>query len=330
MSLVNWRRITGRSPAEPCPYNKVTDDAWSTVAAGTWSGSVDPADPETTLTLSGPCPRCRHTVTEPVVLGVDLSAAIEDFVPTLAEGEATLRCHCGQEHAGHPANDDGCGAFWRLRFQWSQEAESPAPVKLAAGRPATDEDLRELADLDTLEESELARIRAAADKWKTGLALLLGLLATVSVVKGRDSFTTLDIATQHLIIILLGVALIAAAGAALLAMRAAYGPLKRVTLSGDERLRSLRLSAAEDARRDLRQGRRLTVLALLLLAAAVGTTWWGEEPTPGMVKVTKSDDSVVCAPYAGTTNMTLQFKDGSNKQGIPLKEIKSVEFRQKC
>lgn len=155
-------------------------------------------------------------------------------------------------------------------------------------------------------------------------------IATVSVVKGRDSFDTLDIGTQHLIIVLLGVALLAAAVAALLAMRAAYGPLRRTTLGANEQLRTLRLTAAEDARSDLRWARRLTVLALALLAAAVGTTWWGEQATSAMVKVTKNDDSVVCGPYAGATDMTLQYKDGSNKLGIPLSQIKSVEFRQKC
>jgi hypothetical protein len=126
---------------------------------------------------------------------------------------------------------DGCGAFWRLRFQWAEGAASPASVKLAAGCPATGADLQELHDLETLDESELARVRAAADKWKTGLAALLGLVATVSVVKGRDSFKTLDVVTQHRIIILVGVALLFAASAALLAMRAANGPLKRTVIT---------------------------------------------------------------------------------------------------
>jgi hypothetical protein len=129
------------------------------------------------------------------------------------------------------SNGDGCGAFWRLRFQWAEGAASPASVKLAAGCPATGADLQELHDLETLDESELARVRAAADKWKTGLAALLGLVATVSVVKGRDSFKTLDVVTQHRIIILVGVALLFAASAALLAMRAANGPLKRTVIT---------------------------------------------------------------------------------------------------
>lgn len=330
MIPVDWRRISRKRPAETYPYAEVTDDAWSTVAAATWDGTVDPANALNTLTLSGPCPRCKHIVSEPVVLSADLSPAVEDFVPSLAAGEATLRCDCGRDHEGRPATGHGCGAFWRLGFQWSKGAESPAPVQLAAGRPATGDDLREMAELDTLDESELARVRAAADKWKTGLAALLGLIATVSVVKGRDSFKTLDIGTQHGIIILLGVALVAAAIAALSAMRAAYGPLVRKTLGANEQLRNLRLTAAEDARRDLRHARRLSVLVLLLLAAAVGITWWGEEPTPAMVKVTKNDDSVVCAPYAGANDKTVKFKDGSNQQGIPLTEIKSVDFRQKC
>jgi hypothetical protein len=95
-------------------------------------------------------------------------------------------------------------------------------------------------------------------------------------------------------------------------------------------LRNIRLNAAEDARSDLRRARGLTVLALVLLAAAVGITWWAEEPTAAMVKVTKTDDSIACGPYAGTNDTTQQFKDGSNQQGIPLNQIKSIEFRQKC
>jgi hypothetical protein len=57
------------------------------------------------------------------------------------------------------------------------------------------------------------------------------LVATVSVVKGRDSFKTLDVVTQHRIIILVGVALLFVASAVLLAMRAANGPLKRTVIT---------------------------------------------------------------------------------------------------
>jgi hypothetical protein len=81
-----------------------------------------------------------------------------------------------------------------------------------------------------LAESELKRVRDAGDKWKTGLSLLLGLIATLSVVKGRDSIEGLSLGTKHASIWLLGGALAYATIAALFAMRAANGPLQRQTL----------------------------------------------------------------------------------------------------
>jgi hypothetical protein len=328
---LNWRRLTAAERGDDCPYAEVTADAWATVAAATWSGTVDPGDPANTLVLTGPCPRCQHQVAPPVILAVDLAPAVKNLgLVDLSEGETTVRCDCGQSHSARPDSKTGCGAFWRMRFQWSRITASPAPVNLAAGRPATAADLEQLAELDALDESELDRVRSAADKWKTGLTAMLALIATVSVVKGRDSFTTLSVQTQHRIVVIIGAALLAATVAALLAMRAAYGPMRRELIKPNEQLRNLRLRAAADARKDIRAARRLTVLSVVLLALAIGVTWWAKDITPAMVTITKSDDSTVCGRYAKTTGKAVLIKTGDNQTGVPLSRIKSISFTPKC
>jgi hypothetical protein len=327
---VNWRRLAGEREGDVCPYAEVTADEWATVAAADWTGTVDPANPSTSFTVKGSCPRCGHAVAQAVVLAVDLTPAVANLaIPNLATCEATVRCDCGKAHSGRPSDGKGCGAYWRFAFQWSMLATNPATVRLFAGRRATPEDLRELEQLDELDKGELERVRSAADKWKTGLAALLGLTATVSVVKGRDSFSSLSTTSQHVIIVILAAALVCAMVAALLAMSAAYGPLRRQLL-GTADLRTLRLKAAEGARRDLRLARGLTVLAVALLAAAIGITWWASEPTPAMARITKADNSSLCAKYVRSSEQAIFIGDGSAATGIPFAQVKRVAFSQSC
>ena len=322
-------------PEEPLPYASVSETAWNSEGASRWRGTIDPTV-ENSLSAEGTCPRCRHRadsaqVDQVVPLVTPGAELVTESVQALGLREYTFICNCSGEHSrSAEAPDEGCGAYWNMVALWNNAAQGPTPVSFFGGTTATAEDLRQAVELRELDDGELERVRAAADKWKTGLTALLALIATVSVVKGRDSFKDLDAARQNWIIFSLGIALILATGAGLLAMRAAYGPLKRQSLDKGG-LRAVRRREAREALIDLRVARTLTVLCLVALAIAVGLTWKGVEAKSGNIRVTrKSDESAVCGVLVDAKAQRVRVKDTQETQSIPLTDVKTVEFVQKC
>jgi hypothetical protein len=324
---------------EAVPYDEVTDPAWNQVAASTWKGTVRPSGVSANHVASeGPCPRCGDTSTQNTALEIHpgYRAPEEDeeaVAPPLnvVEGEFTFDCHCTVDHEGHQEGQDGCGAAWRMIIQYDGSAEDETGARFFAGHELADaRRRREVDEVERLSESELTRVQAAADKWKTGLAALTGLVATVIVVKGRETFTDLSKARQNVIMVLIAGAFLAAICAALLAMRAAYGPLKRRSLMGTT-LDEIRNVEVGSALRNLRLARGLSVLAALALASAVAVTWTGKKATPGLISVTKNDNSVVCGTFKrADTSMILIETEAGESESVPLVDTKGVDFVLEC
>lgn len=148
-------------------------------------------------------------------------------------------------------------------------------IRLAAGPPATASDLRRAQYRERLLRTELDRVRGAALAWRNGLAGLLAALLGFSLVKGRSDIGQLSPAASAVVGVLLLLALVAGAGAALALLRAAHGRPQIISLGTsahpalDEHLEAL------DSATALRRGIMLAMLCGVLLASAVGTTWYG-------------------------------------------------------
>jgi hypothetical protein len=320
---------------KPLPYDEYSDPAWNVLASKEWAGEMRPngADWEI-LAAEGSCPRCHHSfsanLSQDVAMAVDASPDTLGG-PKLSGSQFTFLCECDANHPDRPDNGSGCGAGWNLIALWNaQLSNDPASVLFLPGKDATWEDRQNAEARRLLVQTELQRVREGADKWKTGLAALLGLIATVSVVKGRESITTLSVGTQHAIIVLIGLALILAVVAALLAMRAANGPLERRSLQGTT-LYKIRSEEVNRALSFLKWARGLTIVAVLLLAVAIGVAWWSEEPTPGQISVTKTDKTVVCGAFKGATpdELRIETQPGTTV-AVALADTKAVSFRQEC
>lgn len=95
-------------PDQPLPYLEVTDEAYATAAAQTFSVvEVEPG----TLALRGPCPRCNAVIEIPHVDNVVRSALPSGGAP---EGGEPMICTCDGLHPNRPDGLYGCGAYWTL------------------------------------------------------------------------------------------------------------------------------------------------------------------------------------------------------------------------
>jgi hypothetical protein len=308
--------------------------------------------------VTGNCPRCRHDVHREIpervfdVTGAGTTAtatvgtaketdsvtvvdrAIIDAIrfylehhprPPVPEKELVLECNCGVTHA---TGKTGCGAVWSTHLEWDENATDPVDATLTPGVPITQLEIDAERERDALGRTELSRLRAAAANWRTGLALLLTLLPTLVVVKGNDAVKDLSSTYKIVIGVLTALGAIAAIVAAVLALRAAYGPLKRQQWRAD--MDALRRGETDTTLSDLKWTRKLTLGALALLGAAIGVAWGAPTSDPAYFQVTQRDGHVVCGKYAGVDVNAMTVKVKKSDETIPLDNVKQAAFVTSC
>ncbi|MFJ2576911.1 hypothetical protein [Kitasatospora aureofaciens] len=225
---------------------------------------------------TGPCPRCGHSclmpVTTKIIAGAATAPATEAPSPPPEPLTLQFVCTCGEAHDSRPAGTtEGCGAWWLVQLE-----KSPAgPYRL---RPAQDRRLAEAAiALRAAATTQGADVRAAAEKWLTGITALYGLFGLAGVVAGRTTIASLGTAGKTTVAAaaLLGIA--AAGGAILTGYRAAYGwPVAQPVADDTElaRWKARHDAYAFSAAADLRRAVALAVAALGALVLTVGLIWF--------------------------------------------------------
>ncbi|MDX3535482.1 hypothetical protein PV721_14120 [Streptomyces sp. MB09-01] len=269
----------------------VTDDelaAWGPHRAE-YDGSI--------LGVHGPCPNCRHTTelsVERSVMARGQSGELPALAPT-ARMTRICHCACGQEHpqpgAAEPAQN--CGSWWLVTMALD-------PDVTPAVRAATDSSL--LPALRAVQEvtaTEEATLRSSAEKWIAAVTALLGLFGLAGVVVGKDAFVGMSTEARVVAGIFSLVAIAGAAGALVLAYKAAYGWPVEVNLGNDHLLTTWFINRRERLKEAARQLRCAVVWALCSLGAlvvALGCIWFWPRSSPAgpLVEVTRGNDSKVC------------------------------------
>jgi hypothetical protein len=154
-------------------------------------------------------------------------------------------------------------------------------TRVVGGGNASREDHEAAAVLEQNEINRLPLVRTRAEKWLGGLTALTGLFGTALIIKGPQS--TADISTPWRVAVAL---LIVLAFTLLLfgtyrAYQSAYGDPGRLDqmraqpLTGlAERLTAARRRAAAAAQAHVRDAVTATLVAVVLLATAIGITWF--------------------------------------------------------
>ena len=144
------------------------------------------------------------------------------------------------------------------------------------GPPSTAASRRRAEELRALDRAQLQLVRDTAEKWRNGLAALLALITAVGVVKGRGTIDDLAQPAKIAVGALMLLALLAAAAGTVLAMKASFGlPVRRRLTGQVDELDVLRDQQALSAAHGLRWAIALTLVALGLLAGAVGVNFYG-------------------------------------------------------
>ena len=169
-------------------------------------------------------------------------------------------------------------AVARMRRSRSRGPEPPgtATPRVVGARAATPEDLRWEERAADLAFNELPNIRAAAERWVATLGAVIGVFGVVLVVKGPADITKIE---NGVLYVLVGVLVAGAAVCALVAIvlgaYAAQGNPRNVERYTGEYIRARYREEVRTAAKQLRRSRRAAIAAVLLLACAIGVTWYG-------------------------------------------------------
>jgi hypothetical protein len=202
-------------------------------------------------------------------------------------------------------------------------------VILSPGDAATPEDLAAAQARQELLKTGLQNVRKAAESWRTGLVALLALIGTVSVVKGRESFTDLASPGPLLVGACLALALTAAAIGSYRTMRAAFGePRQRETagiLYWDQQ-------DATDAVSQLNAGKWDFFLALPALALAMALTWYAPESPPSPLALVRVDDggTVVCGKLVRGTALGITVESDGSSKLVRFSNLRSLALTEEC
>jgi hypothetical protein len=161
-------------------------------------------------------------------------------------------------------------------------AESPPPAeppryRKPPGGP-TDANLEDRDRWSALTEQSLASVRAAAEKWRAGLAAYVTLVTGGLFLKGPQAASDLATSWRAALTILIAGGLLAAIAGLWLALQAAAGTPQRLNLvqvvARFGGVRQFEVAAALQAAALLRWARLLVAVSLLLFVAGLVTWWW--------------------------------------------------------
>jgi hypothetical protein len=186
-----------------------------------------------------------------------------------------------------------------------RERGTPAHEVEPDRRTTTELQAEERALLE-LARGELEVTRKAAETWRTGLAGLTAIVTGALFIKGKDSVDDIAHPWNVYLGIALGIAIAAAVIGTLFALRASAGEPKQTSSEEIRKaggIEAFRRKLAADAASDLHVAQFFAVAAVVLLAVAVGISWYAPEPhsePPAQLRVTAGGEQI-CGTNKGVS-----------------------------
>lgn len=190
------------------------------------------------------------------------------------------------------------------------------------------------ADVDWSEmlKNQLSDTRKAAENWRNGLIAIVGLVATVTIVKGPSEISGLVKPAAYAVGIFLVFALVSAVAGAWASLRAAYGEpevISREELDSHGGIVGLRFNLAKVAIRDLHVAQWTTLATVVFLVLAIGITWYGPRPS-SPVLVTYGASSV-CGYVEHAGNGVLEIRSTSGQiVDVNIGDVSGVRVVDDC
>ena len=179
-------------------------------------------------------------------------------------------------------------------------------------------------------DDPLKQARDVANKWVTILSALVGLSTVFGLVQGRDALSKLSPVFQFILVLAFVLTLAVSVRAIYLAALASEGSSGAVPLDKDNFIAWYTKSLIE-ALNQITQSRRMALLAVALLAIALGISWFapGQQAPGTSVLVVQKSGIVQCGTLQKDNNGNLVLTRNGQQPEL-LKNVVSINIVSGC
>jgi hypothetical protein len=209
------------------------------------------------------------------------------------------------------------------------------PVKLDApvGVPGF-ASLQEEADWSTLVENQLADVRKTAENWRTGLATLLGLLTSFSLIKGPSDLGSLSSGAAYAAGGFLLLAIVCAVAGTWSAIEAAYGSPDQIDRNEFRALGGLagyKLALSKKTSSNLHSAQHAMIASLICAAIAIGMVWYGPRGLSVSLNVELLGAPKMCGKLIGSGDGFVDISPSSSTpKRIYMVDISRLTVAKEC
>ncbi|MET7703110.1 hypothetical protein [Streptomyces sp. NPDC005485] len=207
-------------------------------------------------------------------------------------------------------------------------------------RGPTPFDLAERDAFAALSAASLDAVRSSAETWRNGLSAFITLVTTGVVIKGRDTTSALPTEWRAALTALIGGGLLVAILGLWQALGAQAGTRPRATTLNAVHSRygsvaAYKVALANIAAARLRRAQYLVAVALALLLAGIGVTWWAPAESTGDKPVylkVAHQGRTSCGTLRSADGGMLRLKSPGRHEPavIPLGDVTNIEVVRSC
>ena len=209
----------------------------------------------------------------------------------------------------------------------------PVQLKPPIGLPTASSTAEE-ESWSSLVATQLADVRKTAENWRNGLVAMIGLITAVSVIKGPNQVSGLDRWPAYAVGLLLFLALACATFGAWTSLTAAYGKpsvITREAFLGLGGINGYRLKLARNGVSRLHLAQAATLATLLLLAAAIGLTWYGPRSASVILDVERKSLPNLCGKLVSSKDGYIDIKPSASEAiRVYMPDIVTVRAVKEC
>lgn len=216
---------------------------------------------------------------------------------------------------------------------------NPAPQARKPAQPPSKADLDERDRFAKLTAGSMDIVRSTAQAWRTGLAAFITLVTTGVIIKGPGTTAGLAAGWRIAVTVLIVGGLLLAVVGLWLALAAEAGTDPKKQTLQDIRdahgtLTAYEVYLAAKSADKLQWGRRAVAVAVLLLLAGIGVTWWAPAATssaPAYITVTHGH-AITCGNLhpAGAGQLGLMVNGSRSPVVIPFAQITGLALVTSC
>lgn len=209
-------------------------------------------------------------------------------------------------------------------------------MRLAAQPGATAQNRQDALNAYRAVSQELPAVRAMADSWRKGLAGLLVAVLGFTLIRGRSDLGQLVTGWAVAVAVLLALVVAIGGFAAYQILGAASGWPKPIPAITGRRSDGRTASAptthdlAMKSLAALRQGMAAATLAVLLLLAAIATTWFGPAKESAPLYVVDGSGAVFCGKVKETDHGRITLESGTGTTVVQLGAVTNLAPVDSC